>query len=162
MIKEINEKEIMPFFELIGEIECGNHIDLSNTEHRNWLERKIKINYFRGAKYFGYYSENNEPIGVACLLINESLGGYKQSAELLEIGIFEKYRNLGYGSLLLKYVENIAREEKLYSMIIATYAGDYKTISFYGKNGFVPVANIPDVHGPDDEGMIFMRKILTK
>jgi hypothetical protein len=33
-------------------------------------------------------------------------------------------------------------------------------IAFYGKNGMTPVATLPDVHGPGDEGMVYIRKVL--
>jgi hypothetical protein len=43
---------------------------------------------------------------------------------------------------------------------VATYAGSSQTVSFYVKNGFCPVAVLPDVFGPKAEGMIYLRKLL--
>jgi hypothetical protein len=45
-------------------------------------------------------------------------------------------------------------------MLMMTYAADYDVIAFYGKNGFIPVATIPDVFGPKAEGNAVLRKVL--
>ena len=53
-----------------------------------------------------------------------------------------------------------ANELDIYCMYLSTYAKKYEAIAFYGKNRFVPVATLPDVHDPNDEGNVYMRKIL--
>jgi hypothetical protein len=45
-------------------------------------------------------------------------------------------------------------------MYVSTYAKDKEAISFYLQNGFVRVATLPDVHGPGDDGNVYMRKII--
>lgn len=165
MIKEIREEQFSPFFELMAEVECGKHFDFNNQNHIDWLKKRISIYFFRGTKFFGYFSDDNSPIGFATLLIDEGPKGIScmgQKCELLDIGVIPQYRGKGIGSELLKYVAEYAEKSGVYCMYMSTYAKDYKVIAFYGKNGFVPVAILPDVHGPNDEGIVFMRKILRK
>lgn len=159
MFKELKENEINDFFELIGEIECGDHIDYKNQIHVSWLQKKIKSNFARGVKYF-CFSENNIKVGLASLLLNDRLDGVIISAEIVEIGVLKEYRDKGYGTKLLKEIEKYCQSKKIYTLGAFTYAKDYKVISYYGKNGLTPVAIIPDLNGPNDEGQIYMRKIL--
>lgn len=163
MIKRILEEEFSPFFKLMAEVECGNHFDFDNPNHIEWLKKRIATHFYRGTKFWGYYSDTGEPFGFAALLIEDYPEGIicqGQKCELLDIAIFQKYRKKGIGSELLKYSEEYAKKLNIFCMYMSTYAKDYQVISFYGKNGFVPVATLPDVHGPNDEGIVFMRKIL--
>jgi GNAT superfamily N-acetyltransferase len=159
MFKQISEDEVKEFFELIGEIECGSHIDFENNIHVNWLNKKIKSNINNGVEYFSFI-ENGQKAGVAGILLNRRLNGECVSAEIMEIGILKEHRDKGYGTKLLKEIEKYCKEQKVYVLGAFTYAGDYTTISYYGKNGLTPVAVIPDINGPDNEGQVYMRKIL--
>ena len=47
-------------------------------------------------------------------------------------------------------------KKTFFSLMATVECGDY----FDGKNGFVPVATLPDVHGPGSPGNVFMRKLL--
>ena len=58
-------------------------------------------------------------------------------------------------------VSSHAKEKGVYCLYMSTYAKDSGVIHFYGKNGFVPVATLPDVHGPKEEGLVIMRKRLA-
>jgi len=165
MIKEIQEDEFAPFFELMAEVECGKHFDFNNRNHIKWLKKRISIHFFQGTKFFGYFTEDNSPMGFAALLIDEGPEGvscFGQKCELLDIGVIPQHRGKGIGSELLKYVEEYAEKLGVYCMYMSTYARDYDVIAFYGKNGFVPVATLPDVHGPNDEGIVFMRKLFER
>ena len=164
MIREVSEAEfIEQFYVLMAEVECGSHFDFSNPQHEEWLHRRISRHYHRGVKFFGYYLDSGKPVGFAGLLAEEKLEGvacFGQTAELLDIGILPEFRGKGYGGELLKYIEEYCRDFGAYCMYTATYARSFDTIAFYGRHGFVPVATLPDVHGPDDEGNVYMRKIL--
>ncbi len=147
------------FYPIVAEVLCGKHFDFDNMEHVSWLKKKISSFFSRGMVFFGLYYEE-DPIGYAALDINEQPGFPNVKAELHQIGIQNSLRRKSMGTMLLTHVENYAREKGVYCMLMSTYAADYKVIAFYGKNGFVPVATIPDVHGPGDEGIVYMRKIL--
>ncbi len=165
MIREINEGEFEVFFRLMAEVEAGSHFDGGNPRHIEWLKRRIAAHFLRGTRFFGYYLEDGTPVGFAGLLINEGpdgISGCWRSAELLDLALFSECRGKGYGSELLKHAEDYAREAGVYCLFMVTYAAEYGTIAFYGKNGFTPVATLPDVQGPGAEGEVYMRKILTK
>ena len=159
-ITEIYQENLGQFAELLAEIEAGDHFDKSNPEHVEWLKQKIAVRYFEGTHFYGLFLEDGTPVALAGLLINESLFG-PNSSELKDIGTYKEFRRQGYASELLKYCEQVSQENNVYCMFMCTYAREYDTIAFYGKNGFVPVAHIPDVHGPDDEGNLYMRKRLV-
>ena len=53
-----------------------------------------------------------------------------------------------------------ARAAGAYCLYVTTYAGNKDSMTFCIHLGFVPVASHPDVHGPDDEGNVYLRKIL--
>ena len=159
MITEIYQEQMGQFFELLGEIEAGDYFDPQNPEHVDWLKQKIAVRFFEGTHFYGLFQENGTPVAVAGLLINEGLFG-PNSSELKDIGTFKEFRRQGFASELLQYCEQVSRENNVYSMYMFTYAGSYETIAFYGKNGFAPVACIPDKHGPKAEGEICMRKRL--
>jgi GNAT superfamily N-acetyltransferase len=165
MIREIQPDEIFKYFyRLAAEIECGNHFDFSNPNHDRWLRRQIDIHYYRGARFFALFLDDGTPAGFGALLIAEKLenAAYSgQTSELLEIGVLKEFRGKGYGKLLLDYTEEYSRSKNVYCMYIKTWAKDYNVIAFYGQCGFVPVATLPDVNGPGDEGDIYMRKVFS-
>jgi ribosomal protein S18 acetylase RimI-like enzyme len=164
MIREIQADELFKYFyRLAAEVECGNHFDFSNPQHDRWLRRQIDIYYYRGAKFFALFLEDGAPAGYGALLIEEPLENAAHSgqrSELLEIGVLNEFRGQGYGTLLLDHAEELSRMKKVYCMYMKTWAKDYAVIAFYGRCGYVPVATLPDVNGPGDEGDIYMRKIL--
>ncbi len=53
---------------------------------------------------------------------------------------------------LVRHGLDVSRELGLYCCYVATYAGDAGTVGFCLHCGFVPIATLPDVHGPGDEG----------
>lgn len=162
MIKEINESEFDVFLKLMAEVEHVK-LDMKIPNHKEWLRNKIKLLYLRGTKFLGFYNEGNEPIGFITILHEKPPEGIEvlgMRAEVLEIGVFPNFRRQGYGSILLKAGEEYARSLGVYCMFMMTYAEDYDVIAFYGKNGFIPVATLPDTYGPNLEGNLFMRKIL--
>ena len=163
MIKEIFETDFEPFLSLMAEVECGNHFNHSNPHHIKWLKKRISIHYFRGTRFFGMYDKNDTPLGFCGVLIEEGAEGVNcqtQKSELVAIGICNEFRRKGLGSVLLKYAEDFSKDAGVYCMFMSTYAGAYNVIAYYGKNGYTPVATLPDIHGPGNEGIVFMRKIL--
>jgi GNAT superfamily N-acetyltransferase len=160
LIQEVSQENFSPFFNLMAEVECGRHFDFNNDKHVKWLQKRIASHFFRGAKFFAQYLDDGRPVGFAALLLDESIYEVVRWAELLDIGIFGDVRNCGYGSELLQHTEDYARQAGAHCMYMSTYAKDYKVIAFYGRNGFVPVATLPDVEGAGDEGIVFMRKVL--
>lgn len=162
MIREIREEGIEPYLDILAEVEHVN-LNRSNPEHEQWLRRRIGTHYRRGAKFYGYQDEAGAAAGIVVMLHEEAPAGIDAlgaRAEVLDIGVSKQHRRKGMGSILLKHAEDVARSRGAYCLFMMTYAEDYDVIAFYGKNGFVPVATIPDVFGPDLEGTAVLRKVL--
>lgn len=162
MIKKIDKNELLnSFFNLVAEVEFGNHFDKGNTEHIDLLNDVVAKHVSNGCEIFGYYEEVNKPIGFITTVVNKRLYNMTE-CEVLEIGVIKELRSKGYGGRLLEFIEKYHNKENIYCIYMKTYAADYEVIHFYGKNGYVPVSVIPDTQGPGDEGTIVMRKRLLK
>jgi GNAT superfamily N-acetyltransferase len=166
IIRDITQEELFRhFYELVGLVEAGKFFHPSNPQHKAWLKRQIRGHIGRGVRFFSIFGEEDQPIGFAGLLISERMDStvpFGRSTELMLIGVLEAYRGRGYGKMLLEYAEELSKETGAYCMYIVTYARDHANIAFYGRNGYIPVATLPDVNGPDDDGNVYMRKIIRK
>ncbi|MCD9020947.1 GNAT family N-acetyltransferase [Cohnella silvisoli] len=118
----------------------------------------------RGARFFAYHDPLYvKQFGIIAVLHEEAPEGSDAlvaRAEVLIIGVSKQARRRGIGSILLKHAEEFAKERGAYCLFMMTYAEDYDVIAFYGKNGFIPVATLPDVYGQTLEGNVFLRKII--
>jgi ribosomal protein S18 acetylase RimI-like enzyme len=163
MVSPISFEEIEPYMDILAEVE-HTHLNRKNPEHEQWLRRRIQSFYARGAQYFAYHDPFlPSGTGIISVLHEEAplgLDSLGMRAEVLQIGVSEDGRRQGIGSILLRHVEEVMRRRSVYCLFMMTYAEEYAVISFYGKNGYVPVATLPDVYGPGLEGNVFMRKII--
>lgn len=164
MIRQLEQHELTgTFFPLLADIECGEGFNINNTNHVSWLKRKIEIHLFSGVCFFGYFTEDGTPAGLLGVLVQqqlEGIAGCEQKAELPCIGVFPEYRGRGIGSALLTFAEGYAKDKGMYCLYLSTDAVSYENIAFYVRNGYAPVAVLPDVHGPGLEGEVFLRKLL--
>lgn len=161
-IRKVLQDEIDMFYELIGEVEYSL-FSIKNEKHIEWLKKKIDRLYYSGVNFFGGFNDVGEPLGIIAILIDEPPEGINNSynsCEVIQMGTSKEVRNRGYGSKLLNYAEEYAKHKNVYCMYMHTYAADYDVIAFYGKNGFIPVGMLPDVYGPKNEGMLYMRKVI--
>ena len=55
---------------------------------------------------------------------------------LVNFGILEEYRELGYGQILLEYMINFAYDIKLSELFIRVTDSNYKALNLYKKTGF--------------------------
>ena len=161
MIKQIDKNELLDlFFDLVAEVEFGNHFEKSNPEYIKLLKDTVNKHIGNGAEIFGYYEdEGNKPIGFVTTVVGKRLRTMTE-CEVLEIGVVRELRSRGYGSKLLEFVEKYYDKKNIYCILVRTYAADFEAIHFYGKNGYAPISVIPDTQGPGDEGTIVMRKRL--
>lgn len=164
MIKLINQEQIEPYLDLLAEVE-HTALNRSNPAHEQWLRRRVSSFFSRGAVFLALHEDEapNEMIGIISVLHDEAPEGidsWGARAEVLQIGVSKSYRRRGAGSLLLQQAQQYARDRGAYCLFMMTYAEDYDVIAFYGKNGFIPVATIPDVFGPGLEGNVVLRKII--
>jgi GNAT superfamily N-acetyltransferase len=164
VIHEISSEELRrDFFGLLGELEAGPAFDPSIPSHASWLDRLVAARERLGARTFAAYTSADEGIGFITLLFDHGPPGFASfghKVEILDFGLFPEHRGRGVGSRLLTRAEEEARSEKFHCLLVATYARQHRAIAFYMREGFVPVATLPDVHGPNDEGMTYLRKLL--
>jgi len=112
-----------------------------------------------GVNFYGSFDKEGKSIGFLSLFLDRKIH-FPTNAEVMGMAITSDLRGKGFGSELLQYAEKVAKENNVYVMFMHTYAKDQKAISFYGKNGFEPVATIPDIYGPDEDN-VYMRKIIS-
>ena len=107
MIKQIDKNELLnSLFDLVAEVEFGNHFDKSNPEYIELLNEVIDRHIGNGGEIFGYYEEETKkPVGFITVVVNKRLRT-KTECEVLEIGVMKELRNKGYGSRLLEFIEN--------------------------------------------------------
>ncbi|MBK8431285.1 MAG: GNAT family N-acetyltransferase [Chloroflexi bacterium] len=146
------------FLELMADIETGDSFDFADPQWVGWLKRKIARRWGAGAQFYGLFAAD-EPIGLLGLIIDDH-PYFAGRSELVDLGVMPTHRRAGHGTRLLKYAEQLSREAGVVCMYISTYAGDTQNITFYGQNGFAPVATLPDFYGVNDEGQVYMRKRL--
>jgi len=163
LVKPVLHQDIEPYLDLLAEVEHTG-LNRNHPDHERWLRRRISSFYARGAEFFAYHDPlNSGCYGILSVLHEpapEGIEALGARAEVLQIGVSRGARRNGAGSLLLAHAESYARKRGAYCLFVMTYAGDYDVIAFYGKNGFVPAAALPDVYGPRLEGNLFLRKIL--
>ena len=96
VIKDLNIKDLPDFYPLLGEIECGDLFDCDNTDHLDWLKRKMSLYIQMNAKYWGIYLKET-PIAIVALLVDQGPKGipyFGKKAEILEIGVYKEFSNL--------------------------------------------------------------------
>ena len=162
MIKRINRDQLDEILDLVLWAELES-LSLDRPEDKAWITNKLDKLEASGCEFFGQFDED-KLVGFATILIEDrpkgACDGYG-ACELLQMGIRESYRNKGYGSEMLKYIENYLKAKNIYCMYMHTYAADYYVIAFYGKNGYIPRGVIPDGYGPNLDGMLYMSKALV-
>ncbi|MFZ2538799.1 MAG: GNAT family N-acetyltransferase [Oscillospiraceae bacterium] len=138
-------------------------LSVDDLEDKAWIVKKLNRMEYSGCEFFGYFCDD-KLIGFATILIEDrpakACDGYG-ACELLQLGFKEEYRNKGYGSEMLQHIEAYLQTQKVYCMYMHTYASDYSVVAFYGKNGYIPRGLVPDVYGPNLDGMLYMSKPLN-
>lgn len=160
-VVEITEAGFGPFFGLMGEVEAGRHFDPASAEHVAWLRDCISKHYGHGTRFFGLY-DGEKPLGILGLRIETYLNTPWSLGFITDLGVFAELRGRGYGSRLLDFATEEARRQNCYCLYVDTYAANHRNVALYTRRGFVPVATIPDMNGPGDEGQVWMRKIIGR
>lgn len=90
--------------------------------YQDWLEDPAAFILTQDSKIIGYLE-----------LDKESWSNRLRISELL---IFDEYRHLGYGTILIEKAKDIAQKENFREIVLGTETCDSKAIDFYLKNGF--------------------------
>ena len=164
MIHKIDEHSLLrDFYALFAEVECGRLFNFSDKRHDEWLRRRVSRYFFSGTQFFGDYSEDDRPLGFAGVLIDEPLYGtelFNLKAVLTHIGVIQEFRRTKHGSDILVAIEKYALNQGAYCIYTSTWARSTEAITFYLANGYIPIATLPDVYGPNYEGDTYLRKVL--
>ncbi|MDP2871982.1 MAG: GNAT family N-acetyltransferase [Bacillota bacterium] len=158
-IRELTEPQAAVLLDVVGEAEMGGFYDRADEAHRSWVNATIHRYFVRGARFFAAFGLDDEPLAYAALLVDDA-PGFRCKGELISFGTCAGHRRKGIGSKLIDHITGICQDLGLYCIVTSTYAGDARAVAFYGRNGFCPVALLPGVHGPRDEGQLYLRKLL--
>ena len=113
MIHELDEQTfVAEFFDLMGEVECGDRFDPTSPSHVQWLKDRIHLRFAAGARFFAIYLDDGTPVGFTAVVADPKLEGVPylgQYSEVVAIGVAAKHRRRGHGSRLLEYSERHAR-----------------------------------------------------
>ena len=161
-IQKIAVSQLDEILDLVLWIET-EALSIDNPDGRAWIKNKMRKFEASGCEFFGLF-DDDKLIGFATILIEDRpaivCDGYG-ACELLQIGIVSEYRKEGYGSMIMQHIEQYLMAKKVYCLYLHTYAPEYSVVAFYGKNGYIPRGVIPDVYGPDFDGMLYMSKTLN-
>lgn len=155
--------DIQPFLPILGNAEFDSYSS-ANIDHRDWLTRRIDQRLYCGGQYFGAFGDDMQPLGAIAVQVEERPCGLLDdylAAEIHQFAVAADQQRQGIGSALLQHLESQLRQQKVYCLYLHTYPADFSVIACYGKNGFMPVGLVPDVYGPELEGMLFLRKVLN-
>jgi GNAT superfamily N-acetyltransferase len=152
------------FLPIIIDLWCGNKFDSNNDQHKKWLNHKIHISFMDFGTALCAYSYNNEPIGYIFYKHDTGMDGVSfsgKNANIIQIGLFEKFRNKGIGTKLLDEACKKIKSNNGECLYTDTYANDnVDTMVFYIKKGFIPISYHIGENGVNDHGQIYFYKIL--
>ncbi len=73
MIKKISKNELMgPLYDLVIEVECGNHFIKTDNNHVNMLNDKIDAYFNNGCEVFGYFNDSGELSGYIMTCVKKA------------------------------------------------------------------------------------------
>ena len=151
------------FFPLIVDLWYSDKYDPRNTQHVEWVRRKIHAAFEDFGTALCAYMKEDEPVGFFWYKHDTGLDGVRfcgKDAHIISCGLFEGFQRQGIGTIILN--ECCARikangGECLYT---DTYTANRDSMMFYIKRGFIPVALFPGLNGDGDDGQVFLYKRL--
>jgi ribosomal protein S18 acetylase RimI-like enzyme len=85
---------------------------------------------------------------------------FREKATIVMFGLFEQYRSQGLGQQLVDEAVKYSQQNGAECLYVDTYANNPGAISYYVKNGFLPVAYHPSENGLNDKGQVYLCKEL--
>ncbi|HBL84746.1 MAG: hypothetical protein A2Y17_01850 [Clostridiales bacterium GWF2_38_85] len=153
-------KDFMP---LITELWYGNKFDMKNQQHMYHLKYKIHATFVDFGTALCAYEDDNTPIGFIWYKHDTGIEGVSFSgkyAHIIQYGLFEQYRNKGIGTKLLNEAINIIKSSGGECLYTDTYTENKDSMIFYLKRNFVPVTLLPGLNGINDDGQVFLYRVL--
>ncbi|MFH1727064.1 MAG: N-acetyltransferase [Pseudomonadota bacterium] len=148
----------------IKKANSSNIIDLLNIEKRCFLKRqrsttssmKYSLKSKRQSVWFAYLKDKNNKSTIAGALI---LRHNNLSIRIFSIAILPEFQNLGLGSILLNFAENIAIKEKKSFIYLEASKNNKKLIQWYKNKGFKTFKILKDYYETNYDALQ-MKKIL--
>jgi len=117
------------------------------TFHAHVLSREEmrQLVFFRDSRYKAFIIKHDDAIcGYVILAQHKNREAYDGTAEVT-IYLRPDYTGKGIGSKAVKFIENIAKQQKLH-VLIATICGENKkSINLFESNGFIKCAHYKEV-----------------
>ncbi len=117
------------------------------------LDRESILNYMKHGDIYLIAEENNNPLGVAKLALNNSA-----ELELFIISVKLDYQRKGLGSRLLKKIEELA-SARGNVLVLHVRVNNNKAIGFYKKHGFSIIQEVADLYEKGDRHYKMMKNL---
>jgi ribosomal protein S18 acetylase RimI-like enzyme len=151
------------FLPIIIDLWCGNKFNLNNDQHKEWLNRKINASFIDFGIALCAYTDEDEPIGFIFYKHDtgiECVDFSGKNAQIIQFGLYEKYRNRGFGTKLLEEACKNIKNNNGECLYTDTYSKNNDSMIYYIKRGFMPIAYHLGENGINDLGQIYFYKIL--
>ncbi len=151
------------FLPMIIDLWCGDKYNPQNSQHVEWLDKKIHASFVNFGTAICAYTDENEPIGYLWYQHDTGMQGVSFSgkdAHIIQMGLYEKFQRQGIGSKLLDEACKRIKKAGGECLYTDTYAANDDSMIFYIKKKFIPVAYHPGEDGVHDLGQVYLYKVL--
>jgi len=163
-ILECSEKRFVDdFFPIIVDLWYSDKYNPKNTQHVEWVKRKIHVTYEDFSVALCAYTDDDKPIGFFWYKHDtglEGVGFCGKAAHIISCGLFDEYQRKGIGTILLDEVCKKVKANGGECLYTDTYTANDDSMMFYIKRKFIPTALLPGLNGLNDDGQIFMYRKL--
>jgi ribosomal-protein-alanine N-acetyltransferase len=127
----------------------------NNCFNEKWSENEFKT-LMENEKLWKFFVAENEkePIGYisSYLIVDE--------ANIVNIAVLEKYRKMGYGSLILEKFISFCKENGILKIMLEVRKSNIGAIALYEKYGFYKVGESKNHYKNPTEDAFLMNKML--
>jgi ribosomal protein S18 acetylase RimI-like enzyme len=164
IIKKQDEETLKrDFLPMIIDLWCGDKFIPNNSQHVEWLNKKIHASFEDFGTALCVYTDDGEAIGFLWYKHDSGMQGVSFSgkdAHIIQMGLYEKFQRQGIGTKLLEEACANIRANGGECLYTDTYAANWDSMVFYIKRSFIPVALLPGLDGMNSMGQVFLYRIL--
>ncbi|MBK6484233.1 MAG: GNAT family N-acetyltransferase [Chitinophagaceae bacterium] len=93
--------------------------------------------------------DNEKMVGFAKLSLQQQLGDFitRQSLEICRLYVLKAYHDQKVGKLLMEATIELAKKEKMESVVLGVWEDNHRAVAFYKKWGFEKIGTHPFVMG---------------
>jgi len=148
---------------MIIDLWYADKYDPQNTQHVEWVKRKIHVTFEDFSVALCAYTNNDKPIGFFWYKHDtglEGVGFCGKDAHIISCGLFDEFQKQGIGTTLLDEACKRIKANGGECLYTDTYTKNDDSMTFYIKRKFIPVALLPGLNGLNDDGQVFMYRKL--